>query len=116
MFVADAVIIALLRLGLRRGKLAWLTLDDIDWEAAELAVRGKDREDRLPLPADVGAAIAAYLKRGRPASDRRATQARIWRQRGVRRVQPSPDRSSARVAKLRGIRDNTRGGRTYDRQ
>lgn len=66
-----AVIITLLRLGLRRGELARLTLDDIDWRAGELVVRGKGREDRLPLPADVGAAIAAYLKRGRPASGRR---------------------------------------------
>jgi integrase/recombinase XerD len=66
-----AVIIMLLRLGLRRGELARLTLDDIDWRAGELVVRGKGREDRLPLPADVGAAIVAYLKRGRPASDRR---------------------------------------------
>ena len=66
-----AVIITLLRLGLRRGELALLTLDDIDWHAGELVVRGKGREDRLPLPADVGAAIAGYLRRGRPASDRR---------------------------------------------
>ena len=67
-----AVIITLLRLGLRRGELARLTLDDIDWRAGELVVHGKGgREDRLPLPADVGAAIAAYLRRGRPASDRR---------------------------------------------
>ncbi len=66
-----AVIITLLRLGLRRGELARLTLDDIDWRAGELVVRGKGREDRLPLPADVGAAIAGYLRRGRPVSDRR---------------------------------------------
>ena len=59
-----AVIITLLRLGLRRGELARLTLDDIDWRAGELVVRGKGREDRLPLPTDVGAAITAYLKRG----------------------------------------------------
>jgi len=67
-----AVIIVLLRLGLRRGEVARLTLDDIDWRAGELVVRGKGgRQDRLPLPADVGAAIAFYLRRGRPASDRR---------------------------------------------
>ena len=67
-----ALIILLLRLGLRRGEVARLTLDDIDWRAGELVVHGKGgREDRLPLPADVGAAIAAYLRRGRPASDRR---------------------------------------------
>ncbi len=67
-----AVIIVLLRLGLRRGEVARLTLDDVDWRAGELAVHGKGaREDRLPLPADVGEAIARYLRRGRPVSDRR---------------------------------------------
>ena len=55
-----ALIILLLRLGLRRGEVARLALDDIDWRAGELVVRGKGgREDRLPLPADVGEPIAA---------------------------------------------------------
>ena len=67
-----AIIIVLLRLGLRRGEVAGLRLDDIDWRAGELVVRGKGaRQDRLPLPADVGEAIAAYLRRGRPRSSRR---------------------------------------------
>ncbi len=67
-----AVIVTLLRLGLRRAELAGLTLDDIDWRAGDLVVRGKGaRVDRLPLPADVGEAIAGYLQRGRPASARR---------------------------------------------
>ncbi len=67
-----ALILLLLRLGLRRGEVARLTLDDIDWRAGELVIHGKGgREDRLPLAADVGAAITAYLQRGRPASDRR---------------------------------------------
>jgi integrase/recombinase XerD len=67
-----AIIVLLLRLGLRRGEVAGLALDDIDWRAGELVVRGKgSRSDRLPLPVDVGQAIAAYLRRGRPASDRR---------------------------------------------
>jgi len=67
-----AVISLLLRLGLRAREVAGLTLDDIDWRAGELLVRGKGgREDRLPLPADAGEAIASYLQRGRPASDRR---------------------------------------------
>lgn len=67
-----AIIITLLRLGLRRSELAGLRLDDIDWRSGELVVRGKGaREDRLPLPADVGEAIAAYLQRGRPRSARR---------------------------------------------
>ena len=67
-----AIIVTLLRLGLRRAELSGLTLDDIDWRAGELVVRGKgSRVDRLPLPTEVGAAIAAYLQRGRPVSDRR---------------------------------------------
>ena len=67
-----ALIVMLLRLGLRRGELAALTLDDVDWRAGELVVRGKGgREDRLPLPVDVGEALAAYLRRGRPPSGRR---------------------------------------------
>lgn len=66
------MIITLLRLGLRRGEVAGLRLDDIDWRAGELVVRGKGgRLDRLPLPTDVGEAIASYLRRGRPVSDRR---------------------------------------------
>jgi integrase len=61
-----------LRLGLRAGEMAGLKLDDIDWRAGELVVRGKGtREDRLPLPVDVGEAIAAYLQSGRPTSHRR---------------------------------------------
>ena len=52
--------------------MAGLRLDDIDWRAAELFVVGRGaRQDRLPLAADVGEAIASYLRRGRPASDRR---------------------------------------------
>ena len=67
-----AVIITLLRLGLRAGEAARLTLDDVDWRAGEIVVHGKgSRQDRLPLPADVGDAIAGYLQRGRPESGRR---------------------------------------------
>lgn len=67
-----ALIMLLLRLGLRRHEVAALRLDDIDWRAGELLVRGKGRrEDRLPLPGDAGEAIASYLRRGRPATARR---------------------------------------------
>jgi integrase/recombinase XerD len=67
-----AVLVTLLRLGLRRGEVAALTLDDIDWRVGEMLVRGKGpRQDRVPLPADVGGAIAAYLRRGRPSSKHR---------------------------------------------
>ena len=64
-----AMMLLLSRLGLRAGEVARLGLDDIDWRRGEIAVVGKgNRGERLPLPADVGAAIAAYLRRGRPAT------------------------------------------------
>src|ERR1039458_1133759 len=64
-----AVLTVLWRLGLRVGEVAALQLDDIDWRAGEIVIRGKgSREDRLPLPADVGERIAAYLRDGRPES------------------------------------------------
>ena len=67
-----AILLTLLRLGLRAGEVAALTLDDIDWRAAEIVVHGKGRrDDRLPLPGDVGEALASYLQRGRPATARR---------------------------------------------
>lgn len=64
-----AVLLLLARLGLRGGEVISLLLDDIDWDAARLRVRGKNgRECLMPLPADVGEAIAAYLRSGRPPS------------------------------------------------
>jgi integrase/recombinase XerD len=67
-----AVILVLLRLGLRASEVAALTLDDVDWRAGEVVVHGKGSSvERLPLPADVGEAVAAYLARGRPNSARR---------------------------------------------
>lgn len=68
-----AVIMVLLRLGLRSAEVAGLALDDIDWRAGQVLVRGKgDRQERLPLPADVGEAIVAYLRRDRPMTAGRA--------------------------------------------
>jgi site-specific recombinase XerD len=67
-----AVMILMTRLGLRRAEVAALRLDDIRWSSGELLVRGKaNREDRLPLPQDVGDAIVAYIKRGRPRTPSR---------------------------------------------
>ena len=63
-----AVLLMLSRMGLRAGEVAGLGLDDIDWRRGEITVLGKgSRRDRLPLPSDVGAAIVAYLRDGRPA-------------------------------------------------
>jgi integrase/recombinase XerD len=62
-----AVMLLLSRLGLRAGEVARLGLDDLDWRRGEITIAGKgNRAERLPVPADVGAAIAAYLRRGRP--------------------------------------------------
>jgi len=61
------IVLLLARLGLRAGEVVGLTLDDIDWEAGTLLVRGKGgRQDRMPLPRDVGQALATYLRQGRP--------------------------------------------------
>jgi integrase len=68
-----AILLLLARLGLRSGEVAFLELDDIDWKTGKLSVRGKSgRRSDLPLPAEVGKAIAAYLRNQRPQStDRR---------------------------------------------
>ncbi|MFI7128053.1 tyrosine-type recombinase/integrase [Nonomuraea sp. NPDC050153] len=64
-----AMLTLLARLGLRAGEVADLRLDDIDWRAGEVTIRGKgNRRDRLPLPADVGEVVADYLRNGRPAT------------------------------------------------
>jgi len=64
-----AILLLLARLGLRAREIVLLELDDIDWSEGSLCVRGKSREERpLPIPHDVGAALAAYLQQGRPAS------------------------------------------------
>ncbi len=69
-----AVLLLLARLGFRAGEIVALSLDDIDWRAGEITVRGKGLvHDRMPLPADVGGALAAYLHQDRPrCSSRRA--------------------------------------------
>jgi integrase/recombinase XerD len=63
-----AVIVLLARLGLRAGEVAGLRLDDIDWHKGEVLIRGKGAKNEcLPLPAEVGEAVAAYLVHARPA-------------------------------------------------
>ena len=63
-----AILLLLARLGLRGGEVLAMTLEDLDWERGEIVVRGKgQRLERLPLPAEVGAALACYLRDVRPA-------------------------------------------------
>jgi len=62
-----AIVLLLARLGLRAGEVGAIELDDLDWRAGELAVRGKGgRREVLPLPVEVGEAVADYVRYGRP--------------------------------------------------
>jgi len=62
-----AILTLLARLGLRVGELVRLELSDFDWRGGEVTIRGKARrQERLPLPVDVGEAIAEYILGGRP--------------------------------------------------
>jgi site-specific recombinase XerD len=62
-----AILLLLARLGLRAGEVVGLNLEDIDWKEGLIAIRGKGGKSvLLPLPVDVGEAIAAYLRRDRP--------------------------------------------------
>jgi len=65
-----AIMTLLSRLGLRAGEVARLRLDDIDWRHGEVSVVGKGRrQERLPLPTDVGEALVGYVTGGRPDAD-----------------------------------------------
>lgn len=63
-----AILVLLARLGLRAGEVAALQLEDIDWENAQITIRSKKGRGwaRMPLPKEVGKAIARYLRYGRP--------------------------------------------------
>ena len=73
-----AVLLLLGRLGLRAAEVAQLELTDVGWADGQLRVRGKGpRVDALPLPVDVGRALANYVRRGRPRKDHRAVFCQI---------------------------------------
>jgi site-specific recombinase XerD len=62
-----SILLLVARLGLRAGEVVALNLQDVDWRAGEITVPGKGLvHDRMPLPVDVGQALAAYLRRDRP--------------------------------------------------
>jgi integrase len=65
-----ALVLILVRLGLRAGEAARLMLDDIDWTRGRVKVTGKGREHVLPLPVDVGQALEAWLRLRPLALDR----------------------------------------------
>jgi len=62
-----AILLLLARLGLRACEVVRLTLEDLDWQAGLITVRGKGgRRSQMPVPLDVGNAIADYLRNARP--------------------------------------------------
>lgn len=66
-----AMVLVLARLGLRAREAVAIQLEDIDWRAGELTVRGKgERRDRMPIPPEVGRAIVDYLRHERRGSSR----------------------------------------------
>lgn len=88
-----AIVLLLCRLGLRGGEVVGLHLDDVDWRTGEIIVTGKGgRRDRLPLPDDVGAALANYVK-VRPRVEDRAVFLR----------QCAPLRALAETGSIRGV-------------
>lgn len=81
-----AIALCLVTLGMRAGEVSAITLDDIDWRASTLAIpAGKSRRGaRMPLPAQVAAALADYLRCGRPATAERAVFVHHRAPRGIR--------------------------------
>jgi len=68
----QAVLLLLARLGLRAGEIVRLRLDEINWRDGVILLRRKPgRDDRLPLPPEVGEALAAYLENARPRCSQR---------------------------------------------
>jgi len=68
-----AMVLLLARLGLRAPEVVAMQLDDIDWRAGELLVRGKgDNYDRIPILPEIGEALADYIKHDRPSAASRA--------------------------------------------
>jgi integrase len=68
-----AILMLVARLGLRSIEVARLQLDDIDWRAGRIILRGKaSREDGMPLPSGVGQALADYLTHVRPQTPLRS--------------------------------------------
>src|SRR5207302_11089269 len=89
-----AILLLLARLGLRAGEVFGLQLEDINWRAGEILVRGKGLlHERMPVPSDVGQALTSYLRRGRPACQTRRVFVRMR----------APRRGFANPATLSGI-------------
>src|ERR1700730_16054355 len=91
-----AILLLLARLGLRAGEVVSLKLEDLDWGAGQITVCGKGGGSTpLPLPADVGRALATYLRDGRPrCSSRRVGSAGIRGEHPTSAGRPEPTTTS----------------------
>jgi site-specific recombinase XerD len=109
-----AILLLLARLGLRAREVMLLEIDDLDWANGCVHVCGKGRRERpLPLPHDVGQAIAKYLREGRPASTCRRV---FLRARAPWRGLATSDAISMvahRALKRAGIRSATYGAHQF---
>ena len=86
-----AMLLVMARLGLRAPEVIAIQLDDIDWRAGEILIRGKGKlHDRMPLPADVGEAIVDYIRNGRAGASRASV--RLGADAAPSAVQECPDR------------------------
>lgn len=75
-----AVLLLVARLGLRAGEVVLLELDDIRWRSGEIIIRGKGRvTEPLPLLAEVGEALARYLREDRREDKSRRVFRRVYR-------------------------------------
>jgi site-specific recombinase XerD len=121
-----AALLLLARLGLRAGELVHLDLEDLHWQVGEVLIRGKSaREDCLPLPPEVGRALATYLQKGRPACASRRVFIRMKAphvgfsssvaidnivQRALRRAKLHPERKGAHLLRHSLATQMLRGG------
>lgn len=105
-----AMLLLISRLGLRAGEVVDLTLDDLDWTEGAILIRGPaHRVDRLPMPADVGAALVDYLRHARPDC---ASRNVFLRSRAPRRALLGPSAVSCivlRALRRAGIDSPTKG-------
>jgi site-specific recombinase XerD len=108
-----AILLLLARLGLRAGEVVRMTLEDIDWESGELTIRGKGgREDRLPLPRDVGEGLVKYL-RIRPKCACRRVFVRLYAPHRGMRGSASVDYVVQQALRQAGLNLNRAGGHLF---
>lgn len=105
-----AMLLLMARLGLRAGEVVDLQLEDLDWDEGVILIRGPaQRCDQLPLPADVGAALAEYLHEARPACSARNVYIRARAPRTALRGPSAVSCVVARTLQRAGIDAPTKG-------